>query len=391
MAAIFLFVNVIVTIAALDPAHGGPARTVPVLCRELAEKGAKVTLLTISEREQNCCSITPDGFRVEIIPTRTNRYRSRSWRAAFRAALERVSQNELPTVLYDVGLWLPSNHFVASFARKTRAPLVISPRGMLSKSALQVSHLRKKLAWQLYQKRDLEVARVLHATSDAEAADFRRRGLRQPIAVIPNGIDIPESSGERQPQVNGLRTALFLSRLHPIKGLRDLVEAWARVQPSGWQMVIAGPDEDGHRAEIEALLLRHELKHQFRFVGVVNDERKWALYRSAELFILPSHSESFGQVVAEALAVGLPVITTRATPWEEIDIRQCGWWIPTGPEALAIALSEATSAGGERLREMGRRGRQLVATGYSWDAVAQRHLDVFGWLIGRANRPGCVV
>src|SRR5205085_6599894 len=134
----------------------------------------------------------------------------------FKETLARATASPSRVVLYDVGLWLPQNHLVARFARTRGVPLMISPRGMLSKKTLEVSKWKKRLAWSVYQKSDLHIARALHATSQAEAEDCRHRGLTQPIAVIPNGIDVPPAASAKEPK-GGPRSALFLSRLHPLK------------------------------------------------------------------------------------------------------------------------------------------------------------------------------
>ena len=267
---------------------------------------------------------------------------------------------------------------------------MISPRGMLSAQALEVSKWKKRLAWLAYQKSDLQIARVLHVTSETEAEDCRHRGLTQPIALIPNGIDVPPA-GDLQKPKNGLRSALFLSRLHPIKGLKDLVQAWARARPAGWRVVVAGPDEDGHRKEVETLVDKLGLHEQFDFVGAVDDEEKWKLYSEADLFMLPSYSESFGQAIGEALAAGVPVITTRATPWREIETNRCGWWIEIGVDSLAKALSVATSSSDAELQQMGRRGREFVKKQYSWQASAKKIISVMQWLIGKTERPSWLV
>jgi glycosyltransferase involved in cell wall biosynthesis len=109
------------------------------------------------------------------------------------------------------------------------------------------------------------------------------------------------------------------------------------------------------------------------------------------LFVLPSHSENFGIVVAEALASGVPVITTRATPWEELVTHRCGWWTENGPEPLAAALRDALSRTDEERREMGRRGRQLVDQKYSWPGIAAQVHAVYRWMLGEGEKPECVV
>jgi glycosyltransferase involved in cell wall biosynthesis len=379
--------KVIITVAALHSSLGGPARTVPALCEAIAAAGVKIELITISEGEaSNSTEEAHKHFKFTRIVTRGGRYSPRTWHRQFKGALASAAGGP-ETVLYDVGLWLPQNHFVAKFAGTRGLPLIISPRGMLSARALEVSPWKKRLAWLTYQKADLNRASVLHVTSDAEAKDCRRRGLTQPIAVVPNGIDVP-ANPSRTTNPNGeMRSVLFLSRLHPIKGLKDLVEAWARVRPVGWRMVIAGPDENGHQREIESQVKALTLSDQFDFVGPVGDKEKWDLYAAADLFVLPSYSESFGQVVGEALAAGVPVITTQATPWQKIEVNRCGWWIETGVESLARALQTATRLDSPELNEMGQRGREMVMNDYSWRSSARRMLEVMTWLVGKADKP----
>ena len=379
--------KIVVTIAALNGSLGGPARTVPALCEAIAAAGVEVELITISEGERSAPEDRTDSsFKMTRVGTRAGRYSPRTWHRQFNEALGRAAEGR-ETVLYDVGLWLPQNHFVAKFAWARGLPLIISPRGMLSARALQVSRWKKRLAWLAYQKSDLKSATLLHVTSEAEGDDCRKRGLTQPIAVVPNGIDVPPVSSRAANPNSQMQTVLFLSRLHPIKGLKDLVEAWGRARPGGWRMVIAGPDEEGHQKEIEDQVKTLGLSGQFDFVGPVGDKEKWKLYANADLFVLPSYSESFGQVIGEAMAAGVPVITTRATPWQKIELNHCGWWIETGVEPLTKALQAATQIGVSELNEMGRRGREMVLNDYSWRTSAERMLSVMQWLIGEAGKP----
>ena len=262
---------------------------------------------------------------------------------------------------------------------------------MLSAWALGHKAWKKRLAWWLYQRRDLESARVLHATSAAEAEDIRRLGLRQPVAIIPNGVALPpqEAMGQRAPAASR-RTALFLSRIHPGKGLLDLVQAWHKLRPSGWRVLVAGPDEENHRAAVEQAISERRLDGYFKFLGPVGDDRKWEVFGQADLFVLPTKSENFGIAIAEALAAGVPVITTKAAPWQELESHRCGWWVDVGVEPLVAALREATAASPEVLREMGLRGRELVRERYSWPKIAQEMKAVYEWVLGRGPRPGCV-
>jgi glycosyltransferase involved in cell wall biosynthesis len=305
-------------------------------------------------------------------------------------------------MLHDSGLWLPTNHAAAQVARATGVPFIVSPRGMLTAWALRFRGLKKRLAWHLYQQRDLQTASVLHATSHAEADGFRVLGLKQPIAIIPNGVELPpaprpsngrEINGEgvsRPPSPSRVRTLLFLGRIHPVKGLLNLVSAWASARPKGWQVVLAGQNESNHQAVVEAAIREHQLQPDFEFIGPVDGPAKWDLYRSADLFVLPSHSENFGLAVAEALACGVPVITTRGTPWEDLEIHRCGWWVEIGTAPLANALREAMALTDGERREMGERGRGLVESKYAWPRIAKQMKAVYEWMLGVAFKPECI-
>jgi glycosyltransferase involved in cell wall biosynthesis len=187
------------------------------------------------------------------------------------------------------------------------------------------------------------------------------------------------------------RTVLFLGRIHPIKGLSDLVKAWAMVRPPGWRVVIAGDGDKNHQAQLEAEIRERGLSGEFSFVGPVTGDSKWVWYREAALFVLPSHSENFGIVVAEALACGVPVITTRGTPWEDLNAHRCGWWTDIGPEALAKALREATTQPVAGRVEMGTRGKRLVEEKYTWPGIAAQMHRVYSWMLGQAPKPDCIV
>lgn len=285
------------------------------------------------------------------------------------------------SVIHDNGIWLPHNHTLCRCATKLRVPRVVSTRGMLEPWALRHKAWKKRLAWQIYQRRDLRCAASHHATSDREADQLRRFALGVPITTIPNGIDLPCRPELCRPQGDRLtrkdKIALFLGRLYPIKGLPMLVEAWAQVRPKDWSLVIAGPDEAGHRAEIERLVRRYGLAQQVNFSGPVAPQDRLSIYATADLFILPSYSESFGMAVGEALACGLPVVTTTGTPWSQLTERGCGWRVAPTVESLASALRDATSSDALTLLDMGARGREYVAAEFGWSAVARRMIELY--------------
>ncbi|MFM7471843.1 MAG: glycosyltransferase [Nodosilinea sp.] len=292
-------------------------------------------------------------------------------------------------LIHDHGLWLGSHHRLAQIATKYAIPRIVTPHGMLQPWAMHHRRWKKYLAWRLWQYQDLLAARVIHATSPEEAKALKQLFPDKPIALIPFGISLANLPPLKTPKTTSKGRVLFLSRLHPVKGLKYLVEAWHSLQPDDWELIIAGPDEAGHQAEIEQLIDQLGITSSIRFVGAVSGNQKWQLYQSADLFVLPSLTESFGLVVVEALANGLPVITTQGTPWSQLETEGCGWWIDGGVAALVDALRQATTLTQAERIAMGQRGRQLVEEQYTWERSAEQMLSVYAWMLGSQVQPSC--
>jgi glycosyltransferase involved in cell wall biosynthesis len=383
--------KVVHIVAGLFADAGGPSRTVSALCENLGSQGLTVDLLsqTFTDKPE---IILPDTrlVRTTLVPTLGSSKLPVLYSPEFGKTLYKICLEAGLQIIHDHGLWLPLNHTAARVAYRLRTPFIVQPHGMLEPWALSYHAWKKQIAWQFYQKQDLESAVLLVATSVREAESIRRVGLRQPIAIVPHGLDAPEWKEQTFPK-DRMRTALFLSRVHPIKGLMNLVIAWNKTRPDGWRMIVAGPDEGNHRAEVELAVRRAGLEKNFQFVGPVEGEAKEKLYRDADLFILPSFSESFGMVVAEALAYGVPVITTKGAPWEGLVTHKCGWWIDIGVEPLAEAIGEATNMSNEERQDMGKRGRAYVTQNFSWPKNAAQMFSVYEWVLKQGPKPDCVI
>ena len=311
------------------------------------------------------------------------------------AYVERSSQTfapeKKPNLVHLHGLWSPSLLCRSLGWLFREVPLVASTHGMLEPWAFAHKRWKKRVGWMLYQRALLERVDCLHATSEPEVENLRKLGVRKPIAVIPIGVEIPKKRTLDEARAgNRPYTALFLSRIHPKKGLPLLIEAWAEIQPEGWQMRVVGPDDGDHRSELQRRVADVGLDHQWTFESSLEGDDKWQAYREANLFILPTHSENFGIVVPEALASGLPVITTQGTPWQSLERERCGWWVPVSSESIGEALRDATSRSFEELAAMGERGRLLVECDYGWEHVAKQMIDCYRWILGDGSKPACV-
>ncbi len=287
----------------------------------------------------------------------------------------------------------------AWLARGKTTPYVVCPAGMCGQVGFSSGRLKKWAALTLWQNRVMAAAAVIHAAALPEASDIRALGCQSPVAIIPNGVDLtpfaspppPDTVDKWWPASQTRKRLLFLGRLHPVKGLGNLLSAWGQLyqQFPQWQLVIAGPDAHGHRRELEQQLRDSGASAATTFTGPVHGERKYALLAASQLLVLPSISESFGMAAVEAMACGLPVITTVAAPWRRIRDQGCGWWIDVGTAPLRRGLEQALALSDEQRDAMGQRGR-LLAQRFSLPKQTTQVQALYDWICRRAAQPDFV-
>jgi glycosyltransferase involved in cell wall biosynthesis len=339
-------------------------------------KGASVELSCLESRAGI------EGVRVNV---------HRQWpvfqRFAVSSDFVRFLKNERSRfeIVHNHSLWSMVNVTTGCLVPGGHARLVTSPRGTLSEWALNRRRQTKSLLWP-WQRLALERADLLHATSNGECGDMRAQHLSAPVAVIPNGIDLPVMVTKRPSAAR--RRMLFLGRIHSTKGVVELLDAWRQVEASHpeWTLMVAGKGESRHEQQVRARCDELRLQH-VEFPGPLYGREKAKVYFEAEVFILPSHSENFGMTVAEALAHGCPVIATKGTPWAGLETERCGWWVAQGIPNLAEAMSLAMSMPADRLATMGALGREWMARDFAWDAVAEQMLAAYRWLVNGGTPP----
>ncbi len=355
--------NAVHVIASLDPANGGPSVCVPELVRALTSIGRyQAAVLDIH------------GAGASL--------------ARFVSAAARAD------VLHVHGLWQLHSLAAALTARRARKPLIVSAHGMLERWALNNKRWKKHIYAAMVEGRNLRSACCLHALSRAELEDYRRFGLSNPVAVIPNGVHPPPPADAGPfhaafPALAGKRLVLFLGRIHYKKGLDLLCRAWREALPEA-HLVIAGSDSENTEASVRALAAELGIASAITFTGPLYGPLKWSALAAASLFVLPSRSEGCSVAVLEAMSAGLPVLITTACNFPDAAANGCGWAVEPDPQALARALTQALSLPPELLRGMGSNGRALVAIRYSWTAIASQMAAVYDWTLG-GPAPSCLV
>ncbi len=387
LAASSQAIDVTHIVAGLAKDQGGPSYSVPSLAAALARRGVDVRLRSVETGAApgNRASCPAHGLH----PADGNLLGKvlRSSQDLKRALSADVQGG---SILHTHGLWLMPNVYPAQLKQRSDSDVLIvhSPRGMLAAEALKISSWKKRPFWSLLQRSALEAADCIHATAASEYEEIRAAGLKNPIAIIPNGVDLPLLAD--MPRSGGRNNVILsFGRIHPKKGLDRLVRAWAQLElefPT-WHLHIVGPAEVGHDKELSALALTLRARRVAIEGAVYDAGEKLRTYREASLFVLPTLNENFGLTVAEALGAELPVISTKGAPWAGLESERCGWWIDHGVDPLVATLRNAMSIDCEERRAMGRRGRHWMAREFGWDRIASDMLDVYCWLKGGGTPP----
>jgi glycosyltransferase involved in cell wall biosynthesis len=345
--------KVIHFIAGIDKTEGGTTEYMRLLSTELKNYTDLIVATRISSYPIDITGVKIKFFNTSII----------RWFAMLQE-FHLFLDSEKPDIVHINGIWSPQNWGFQKKAQALGIKVIISPHGMLEPWILAHNPLKKKIALFLYQKKIIQKASHIHATAQMEAKNIQALGFCNPISIIPNGIDLSEVV--RVKEQYGTKKMVFLSRIHPKKGIELLLEAWRNTDTKGWTLEIAG---NGELSYLKNLIQSASDLENVWFVGAKYGEEKWDFLRSADVMVLPTYSENFGIVITEALAIGIPVITTRGTPWEDLETYHCGWWIDLSVTNLENTLVKAFNTSTNVLEVMGNQGRKLVAEKYEIKVV----------------------
>lgn len=312
---------------------------------------------------------------------------------AYSPALRRKLLDIDVDLVHAHGIWEYPSAAVSAWHRKYRRPYLISPHGMLDPWAVNNSGWKKRWAWRLYEKNHLENAFCIRALCQAEADAIRTFGLRKPICIIPNGIELPSmperkagAASSFEPFARGRKVLLYLGRIHPKKGLAPLLRAWKAAldssAASGWILALAGWDQSGHETELRAIVTDNGLQDAVTFLGPRFGEDKAAHYRDCDAFVLPSLSEGLPMVVLEAWAYGKPVLMTSECNLPEGFAAQAALRIQPRSESIVTGLQQLFALNDADRQAMGARGSELVKSRFTWPKIAADMTAVYEWMLG---------
>ncbi|HWX43116.1 MAG TPA: glycosyltransferase [Blastocatellia bacterium] len=356
--------------------YGGTTRSVYDLCRNLARAGCEVKVLTTDANGPDAVLDVDTGSEVQIEDGIIVRYCHRIMDVSVSPKLPRL----LPSYLR----WADVVHLMAVYSFPTiptllackvmRKPVVWSPRGMLQRWE-STRRPWLKAAWERVCRVAAPKRLTLHVTSEQEAAESRQRLPGIDSIVIPNGIEIP--GAVQHVESNRELRLVYLGRIHPKKGIENLLEAYKMLNgnlgktPS---LSIAGDGEPRYVDSIRARVEQLSPSRSVKMIGPVHGESKESLFRNADVVVVPSHTENFGLVVAEALAHGVPVIASKGTPWSRVEEIGCGLWIDNDPQSLAAGIERIAAM---PLQAMGDRGREWIGREFSWHLVAEQTMQLY--------------
>ena len=293
--------------------------------------------------------------------------------------------------LYHIqGLWEYLGHGLASYARKKNKPYLMTLRGMLYPQALEHSRLIKKVLLLLYQRSDLQKAACVQATCVEEMQHYRNLGFTNPVAVLPNPIDVDGVIERPIPLKEKIKIG-YLGRIHPRKRVERLIYAFSqcREQLQNCELIIIGADDKNYEQFLKDEVERLQLVN-VRFTGFLTGALKDETISSLSCLAVPSDFENFGNIVTEALVRGVPVIASKGMPWRELDEYKCGWWIDNDQETINATILEAVSLSNEERIAMGYNGKRLIADRYSVEVLGEKMKQLYSWILGEGEKPSFV-
>jgi glycosyltransferase involved in cell wall biosynthesis len=369
-------------IGTLDVNAGGPAMSTYLTLKGLRDGGVDAELAMFP--------LSPGGrLRGEDVPVNYIKpYKEGKFRYSPSLKKEVVDMG-----YYDIyhaqGVWQWPTYALVDVAKKLGKPYLITPRGMLYPQDIAKSNtLFKKLSLKWRLLKDLNQAACVHVTCKDEMIHCRNLGVTSPIAIIPNPVEIKDYPYQKEDKV---RRIGYLGRVSRRKNIEGLINAFHELgnEAKDAELLIIGGGDDDYERYLHQLVEQYQLNN-VRFAGFLSGDEKDKALASCSVLAMPSEFENLGNVVLEGLVRGIPCIATTGSPWEELNIHHCGWWVPYSQKDITNAVRCALNAPQDMLDVMGKNGRLLMEKNYSVSIIGSKMKHLYKWILGEANKPDFV-
>jgi glycosyltransferase involved in cell wall biosynthesis len=387
--------KVLHVIPSIAPVRGGPSTAVIEMVKSLQKADCEVEIATTNDNGETLLDIPLNCLQdYQGVPVR--------FFARFSPNIPAVREYAFSTELTQ-WLWqhiqdyeLIHVHAIFSYpstvamaiARLRNIPYIVRPLGQLCQWSLQQSAAKKSLYLNVIERKNINQSASLHLTSNAEKQEIEQLNLECKNFVIPHGLALPKIIPDASQLLRNYfqlppkePIILFLSRIHPKKGLEYLIQALAQIKDKKFTLIIAGNGDSDYEAQINSCLHDYGLEDCSLMTGFVEGELKQLLLQGANLFVLTSYSENFGVAVLEALAAGTPALVTPGVALaQEIEQNDLGYVVPQEPTAIAKAIEKHLELPESEENKLSQRTRQFVLDNYSWEQIAQQLLTVYSVL-----------
>jgi glycosyltransferase involved in cell wall biosynthesis len=347
--------QVFITAASLDEKYGGTSSFVNELSVGLKSNG--IPHQTIETTNSNFAGMLKQSKQVN-------------------AEIVNELSTSAPAIVHDNGIWLKENIKTYMTAAKQNCRILTSTHGMTMPLAMSNKYYKKKLAWYLYQRRILQNVDMIHVTSEKELVSLRHLGIKTPAALLPNFTNVPTKLCKKERKSN-VKKVRFLGRLDPIKGLEDFIIAWSIARPFNWQFIISGPDFSGYRKHLENLVHTMNCADSIFFEGPVSKNEKISYFKDTDFLVLPSKSENFGMVVAEALANGVPALVSTGAPWQILDEEKCGFWVENNVQQWILHLQLLETLDDVKLAELSANAHKTAVDIFCANRIIHKFIELY--------------
>ena len=314
---------------------------------------------------------------------------------AYSPDLKRVMAQQRPEIIHQQGIWLYDSYVTQYFRKRNLVKTIITPRGMLDPWAVDNNKWKKKIVSLLYENENLRRADCIHALNVSEYQSIRAFGLKNPVAIIPNGITMPGAFSIRHDHKR--KVLLFVGRIHPKKGLMELIDGLRIVKGQRpdlldqWRVRIAGWDQLGHIELLKEKVDEYNLNEIISFIGPVLGDEKMKEHLEADAFVLTSFSEGLPMSVLEAWSYKLPVVMTDQCNLPDGFKSESAIRVTTEPESIARGLIRLFSLSDEERIAIGDNGYELVRKKYEWNHIADMTIELYEWLLKGGGKPEFVI